>query len=286
MIWHRRSFPNLELEEEVGFFPIGVDPNKDGTAQAWYEGLVRITIPPRKPGPLGGGREGQIVRAGEDKEMSSFQRPLIEVPVFRDGEGQVIKYGNRWAAGPPEDTYSVETHPERFAPLHTVADALINHLRDTYDVEVEESEEVEADLLRPPFHNVVRAVRIRPNGPSCAALTFVLTAYPGIYMQAGLLNGFRYPVCGCDACDSTWEAEADDLERQVHAVVTGHYRESIERRLRGPWVGYDFTYPDGGEGSGGTLANDIPAERIKAAKRILRKLSDGWSEWPRAASSS
>lgn len=218
--------------------------------------------------------------------MGSYQRPLIEVPVFRDGEGQAIKYGNRWAAGPPEDTYSVETHPERFAPLHTVADALINHLRETYDVEVEESEEVEAALIRPPFHNVVRAVRIRPNDPSCAALTVVLTAHPGIYMQAGLLNDFLYPVCGCDACDSTWEAEADELERQVHAVVTGHYCESIERRLSGPLVGYDFTYPDGGESSGGTLANGVHRERIKAAKPILRKLSDGWSAWPRTASSS
>jgi len=215
--------------------------------------------------------------------MGSYQRPLIEMPVFRDGEGRAIKYGNRWAAGPPEDTYSVETHPERFAPLHTVADALVNHLRETYDVEVEESAEVAAGLIRPPFHDVVRAVRIRPNDPSCATLTVVLTADPGIYINAGLLNDFRYPVCGCDACDSTWEAEADDLERQVHAVVAGHYRESIDRRLGGPWVGYSFTYPDGDEGSGGTLANDIPAERIKAATPILHKLSDGWSEWPRAA---
>ena len=41
----------------------------------------------------------------------------------------------------PADTYSVDTHPERFAALHTVADALIAHLRNTYDVEVDEGEE-------------------------------------------------------------------------------------------------------------------------------------------------
>lgn len=223
-------------------------------------------------------------RLEDDEEMSFYQRPLIDVPVFRDGEGRIIEYGSRWAAGPPEDTYSVETHPERFAPLHTVADALIDHLRDTYDVEVEEGEEVEADLLRPPFHDVVRAVCIRPNDASCATLTFALTAYPGIYMQAGLLNDFLYPVCGCDACDSTWEAEADALEQQVLAVVAGNYRESIERRLGGPWVAYAFTRPDGGS-SGGSLANNIPKERRKAAKPILRKISGRWLKWPLAASS-
>ena len=98
----------------------------------------------------------------EDNEVSSYTRPSIDTPVFRDVGGQVIDYGNRWSGSPPEDTYSVDTHPERFAPVHTVADALIDHLRDTYDVVVEEGEEMAADLLHPAFHDVVRAVRIRP----------------------------------------------------------------------------------------------------------------------------
>ena len=45
----------------------------------------------------------------------------------------VIEYGNRWASRggtPPEDSYSVDEHPERFAPLHTVAAALIDYLVD------------------------------------------------------------------------------------------------------------------------------------------------------------
>lgn len=219
----------------------------------------------------------------DDDDMSSYQRPRIDALVFCDKDGRVIDYGNRWAGGsPPEDTYSVDSHPERFAPLHTVANALITHLCDTYEVEAEEGGEVAGDLLHPPVLDVVRAVRVRPNDPTCASLTFVFTAYPGIYVHAGLLNDFHYPVCGCDACDSSWEAEADDLEQQVHAVVTGHYREIIERRLGGPWVRYSFTYADGAGRSGGSLANDIAAERLTAAKRILRTVSDGWSGWPRA----
>ncbi|TFV81796.1 hypothetical protein E4V99_12595 [Microbacterium sp. dk485] len=217
--------------------------------------------------------------------MSSYVRPSIDGPVFRDADGEVIEYGNRWGGSPPEDTYSVDTHPERFAPLHAVADALIAHLRETYDVEVDEGVETAADLLHPAYHDVVRAVRIRPNDPAAASLTLVFTAYPGIYMHAGLLNDFHYPVCGCDACDSTWEGEADDLERQVLAVVTGHYRESIKGGIR-PLVAHSFTYPDGSGRSGESRAQDLPAARVKAARPILRNAPGGWAAWPRSASCS
>lgn len=210
--------------------------------------------------------------------MSSYVRPLIEAPVFRDADGAVINYGSRWHGSPPEDTYSIDTHPERFAPLHVVADALIAHLRETYDVEVDEGVEVAADLLHPAFHDVVRAVRIRPNDPQCASLTLVFTAYPGIYMHAGLLHDFHYPVCGCDACDSNWEAEADRLEQQVFATISGNFRETIES---GPhaWVEYAFTYPDGAS-SGKSRSQDLPAQRLKDAKPVLRELPDRWSHWP------
>lgn len=220
----------------------------------------------------------------EDGEVNSYVRPAIDTPVFRDADGQIIDYGKRWRESPPpEVTYSVDSHPERFAPLHAVADALIAYLRDAYDVEVVEGEAAAADLLR-PAPETLRAVRIRPNDPACAAVTIVFTAYPGIIMHAGLLHDFRYPVCGCDACDSNWEVEADELEQQVLAVVTGHYRERIERGLR-PRVEYAFTYPNGGA-SGRSRPQDLPPERVKAAKPILRRLIKGWAAWPRAASKS
>lgn len=215
--------------------------------------------------------------------MSSYQRPSIDAPVFRDADGEVIDYGNRWDGSPPEETYLVDTHPERFAPLHTVADALIAHLCNAYDVHLTAGEETAADLLG-PAPDVLRVVRIQPNDPACAALTFVFTSYPGIFLHAGLLHDFHYPVCGCDACDSNWAAEAKELERQVLAVVAGHYREDIERGLR-PWVEYAFAYPNGAS-SGRSRAQDIPVERLKAAKPILRNLTEGWAAWPHAASDS
>ncbi|MCR2812283.1 DUF6226 family protein [Microbacterium sp. zg.Y1084] len=211
-------------------------------------------------------------------------RPAIDERTFRDADGHVIDYGNRWDGSPPEDTYSVDTHPERFAPLHLVAEALIAHLRATYDVEIDEGAETAADLLSPAFHDVVRAARIRPNDPACAALTLVFTSYPGVMMHAGLLHDFHYPVCGCDACDSNWQAEADQLEQQVFAIVSGNYRETVERGLR-PWVDFAFTYPDGAS-SGRSRTQDLPAERLRAAKRVLRDLPEGWAAWPRATSAS
>lgn len=214
--------------------------------------------------------------------MTSYARPSIDALEFRDSGGEVIDYGHRWDGSPPENTYSVDTHPERFAPLHAVADALIAHLRDTYDVDIDEGAEVAADLLHPSYHDVVRAVRIRPNDPACASLTLVFTAYLGIYMHAGLLNDFHYPVCGCDACDSNWEGEADDLERQVLAVVAGRYRETVELRELDPWIGYAFTYPDGARSSGSREQGMSP-ERLRAAKSIHPlDQHDLWRVWRRA----
>lgn len=215
--------------------------------------------------------------------MSSYVRPRIDAPVFRDADGEVIDYGRRWIGRPPPETYSVDTHPERFAPLHTVADALITHLVAAYDVRVFDSVDAAADLLR-LNGEIVRAVRLQPSDSGCAAITFVYTPYPGILMHAGVLHDFFYPSCGCDACDSSWESEADELERQVFAVVGGRYRESIDGGLR-PGVEFTLTYPNGST-SGRIRAAELPADRVKAAKTVLRIRPDGWAPWPRVAEAS
>lgn len=51
-----------------------------------------------------------------------FVRPELTPRDYRDADGQAIDYGNRWGTGsPPENSYSVETHGERFEGLHEVA---------------------------------------------------------------------------------------------------------------------------------------------------------------------
>ena len=75
-----------------------------------------------------------------------------------------------------------------------------------------------------------------------------------------------------------------ELEQQVFAAVSGNYRETNERGLR-PWDDYAYTYTDGAS-SGKSRSQDLPAQRLKDAKPILRALPDGWDSWPRSASAS
>lgn len=215
--------------------------------------------------------------------MNGYVRPAIDAPVFRDADGAVIEYGRRWPGSPPEDTYSVDTHPERFAPLHTVADALIAYLSEAFEVEVEDGVHVAADLNRPSFSHVLRAVRLRPADPRCASVTFVFDAYPGLSVHSGLLLDAHYPHCGCDACDEEWQAVADELEEQVLAVVTGNFREGVVPAAELP-VQHAFTFPGGGR-SGQSRAEDFPVERLSMAREVLRDVPDGWAPWPPAQAS-
>lgn len=170
--------------------------------------------------------------------MPPYERPVIAEVVVRGEDGQVIPYGERWEDGPPDDTYSVTSHLERFAPLHTVADALIAHLVATYDVEVSEGPEVVAAVMaeravergscpvtQPDEDFLARVVRVVPRDAAGASLTFLFTTFPGVQLwvhaPAGAVDKSAYPTCGCDACDETAQSLAEPLEDEVLGVATG-----------------------------------------------------------------
>ena len=208
--------------------------------------------------------------------MSTYQRPAFPVQEYRDDLGRPISYGQRWEGSPPEDAYSRISYPERFAPLHAVADALIDWLQETFDVSVDESPEVASDLLRPP-EDVVRAVRIVPSDSRAAVLTFVLTGFPGVYLHAGALHDFHFPVCGCDACDEGVLELADDLEWTVRTVVQGGY---TERFLPGrQWIEHRLEEDGVGMRSGRSRPDEYPAERVRAAETALPP-AGRWMPWP------
>jgi hypothetical protein len=211
--------------------------------------------------------------------MTAYHRPAITGPVFHDRVGAVIEYGKRWhGSSPPEDTYSVESNLERFKPLHLVAEALITHLNANYDIRLRDDPSVVADLLHPPSVEVLRAVRLTPVDPDAAPLTFVVTAYPGVTVHAGLLCEFFYPVCGCDACDERWETVAEDMEWQVLAVVAGEFDESVHRSIG---LGVSHSLDGLGRHLGGrSRAADYDRTRLGAARKRLRTLHDGWRPWP------
>lgn len=207
--------------------------------------------------------------------MPPYTRPSITAPVFRDTMGHVIDYGNRWQSeSPPDDTYSVDTNLERFRPLHAVAEALIDFLTTTYDVTVSEGHD--DDILHSRT-DIVRATRVTPRDPNAAPLTFVFTSYPSVIVHAGALIDFLHPVCGCDACDSSWEHEADEMEWHVLAVPSGKFSET---RWHG-WFGHAIESVDGmAKSNGESRIDQVPQERLEAAASVLDALPHGWVAWP------
>jgi len=237
--------------------------------------------------------------------MTEYARPDVAPMVFRDDAGNVIEYGTHWAergGTPPEDSYSVVSHPERFAPLHTVATALIDHLMSTYDVTLEEGHHVTVGLLHPPTADeTVRAVRLTPRGEACAPLVIVLTDFPGVRVYAGVLFSEPFPSCGCNACDERWEPLADDLEWETFAIVGGGFTEEVSEPRRAKWsydsgrglvkgmgqtVSSRLRALDGQSQKGSqSRAEDVPAALLESAHATLdtvaRLSADGnWLPWP------
>ena len=210
--------------------------------------------------------------------MNEYRRPLITAEDYRDDQGEPIDYGNRWGGGsPPDVAYSRLSNLARFAPLHTVAIALIDWLQSTFDVDVEHSPLAAGDLLRVP-DDVVRATRVVPRDPSAASLTFVLTRFPGVSVHAGALHDFRFPGCGCDACDDNATTVADELEWTVRTVVSGGYSERIDS-WPGRWVEYRLDEPGARMHSGRDRTNGLPGERVTSARAAL-PAQGKWSPWP------
>lgn len=207
--------------------------------------------------------------------MTTYERPELPEAIFLDDDGNAVAYGRRWEGSPPEDSYSRTSNLHRFAPLHTVAGALLAWLERDFDVAIERGATVIDDLLLLP-DSYEDAVRIRPRESASASLTFVFTAFPGLYVHAGALQDFHFPVCGCDACDDDVLSLIEDLEWTVRRVVRGEFAERLdasgllEYRLEG----------EGGMRSGSSQASDLPADRVSAA-RLLLPASGSWNSWPR-----
>lgn len=209
-----------------------------------------------------------------------YVRPDLPAVTYYSRDGQPIPYGRQWGeAGPDPESYSVDSHPERFAGLHLVARALIAHLTAVYDVDVQDDPARAGDLLGERA-DVLQAVKVTPRDSGAAPLTFVLTGYPGVVVHAGVLHGFPFPVCGCDACDETVETTADRLERLVLSVAAGGYSERYPVG-RKRWSEYALAAFDG-SGSESGQGEPAPASpgRLHDAELRLREVGGGWSPWP------
>lgn len=141
--------------------------------------------------------------------------PALKPVTILDDEGRPIPFGKRWGmAGPPDDAYSRVRHPERYAQLHEVADALLAHLLAIYDCEAVEQSELRSEWRE------LRAVVVRPRAGT-VPLRLSRTAFPRAIAQTGQEVPAGAPRCGCDACDETLEEAADELVRPVLDLVAG-----------------------------------------------------------------
>jgi len=242
----------------------------------------------------------------------SYRRPAFPTTTFRDASGALIEYGRRWrerpGGMPPNDSYEVVSHPERFAPLHAIADALVEYLTTRYEAVSSEDLAFVSDLTF-EHSDVLRAVRVTPARRDAASLTFVYTNRPAVLLHAGMLHDFPFPGCGCDACDETAESAAGEIEEIVMAVAEGRYREWLDagdeslrppgqwansppaaargadvappQRLPDPWAGYEIAAPDGSFRRRGEAAlSGLPEERLAPARVVFGRMDEGWQPWP------
>ena len=199
-----------------------------------------------------------------------FARPTLAIPEFLDDDGRVIDYGSRWEGGsPPEDSYSRVSHPERFAPVLSVVDALVEHLETWYDVDVE------LDVERRDGGADARVVHLRPTTGATITLT-ATTESVGI--EAGALFRDIVPSCTCDACDESAESVADQLEETLLAIAAGGLREVFPVGDRRSLHSRILTADGGGRSSSGEPDPTLPRDRLDDAAELLEHLPDGW--WP------
>lgn len=220
--------------------------------------------------------------------MESYRPPDIPAREYRDAAGAVIPYGDRWGMdGPPDDTYSVSAHPERFAPVADVARGLIAYLQRAYDVTVTEDTALAAETGY-RRDDVLSAVRVAPRLAEAAAVTLVFTGYPSVYLAAGEHFSFVFPPCGCDACDESVEGQARDLEEVVFGIVAGGLSESVRRetnRVAGLPVqggrGFAFSLETvGGSRAGWSLPSSSEKEQMRDLRtRVKSRHGRPWAAW-------
>jgi Family of unknown function (DUF6226) len=208
--------------------------------------------------------------------MPEYARPAVTAREFRDESGTVIRYGGRWTGSPPDDSYSRVSNPERFAPLHPVADALIAHLRATYRADI-------ASLATPSTTPATtKLVAVTPDQADAAPLVFRFTDFPGVVLRAGLRCSAAYPACGCDACDETWEQAADDMERLVFAVTDGRFTERVDLASDGKATVEHSIETSGGPGRSRVAHGVEPDPGLGDDAARLDGLPAGrWQPWPR-----
>jgi hypothetical protein len=206
--------------------------------------------------------------------MPEYVRPAVKAREFRDESGAVIRYGARWTGSPPDESYSRVSNPERFAPLQTIADALIEHLHAAYRADIAPL----ATSFTTPA--TTKLVAVTPDRADAAPLLFRFTDFPGVVLRAGLRCSAAFPACGCDACDETWDKVADDMERLVLAVTDGRFSERIDLASDGKATVEHTIETLSGPGRSGAALGVEPDPGLRDdAARLVGLPAGRWQPW-------
>ena len=183
----------------------------------------------------------------------------------------MVEYGNRWGTeGPPPDAYSRVTTPERFRPLHEIADDLIARLEREYLVS---AIPIERDEILEP-RGVERFVRLLPESGEAAPITIAFTNFPGLKVRFGYWHTYGYPFCGCDACDEALEDQSESFSMTVEQAINGRFTEAVHLPLIGSaWLHHAFP------GSSGRSL--VERDRAKDLIAFARTIKVAWRPWTR-----
>ncbi len=194
-----------------------------------------------------------------------FVPPSLPAQTYRDEDGRLIDYGRRYPDGPPEDAYSRASHPERFAALPPMAEAMVTYLDRWYDIAVRRSGGT-ADS---------EWIEMLPRQGATVTLTLTearITVNAGALFQAG------FPDCGCDACDESVGAVAAELVDCLLGIAGGGLREHFPVGRRA-WTHVALTTPDSRTGGSGQAS--FSKGEASAIRAQLATLDDGrWPAWP------
>lgn len=208
-----------------------------------------------------------------DALATAYRPPACGSGSYRDARGRIIDYGNRWnGKDAPEESYERVSHPERFAPLSSVVQALVEYCRREFDVEV--SAVGEADGV---------TTHLVPADPLAAPLRLELSHDDrGTWVKvfAGVLHGFVYPSCACDACDETVQGAGEELAETVLGVAAGGFAERVYRVGGEAWIEYRLNSMDGESSLAGEGPAETTAAVLERASDILAQVPTGWHLWP------
>ena len=149
--------------------------------------------------------------------------------------------GHRWGAeGPPLEAYSRVTNPERFAPLHDIAEETLDRLVSTFRVKRMEGCGLDPELEH--RYKLARpTVKLLPQEPLAAPVVVAFSVFPGLHVRFGRWYLTAFPNYGCDACAETAEGEEERLRSLVGNVTAGCFREAICIPAVGdPWIESEF----------------------------------------------